>query len=111
MYISLNLISDFTDLMRAFDRRVDQGVEPYRLIAEFGMSPVAAVWTLLCDVVDDLLTTGNYHIDKGFLGLHGQELFNVYRHAMDALRNKGFATPDEARFKILSLEKKIEVIE
>ena len=111
MYISLNLISDFADLMRAFDRRIDQGVEPYRLIVELGMSPIAAVWTLMCNVVDDLLTTGNYHIDKGFLGLHGQELFNVYRYAMNALQNKGFATPDEARSKISTLEKKIEEIE
>jgi hypothetical protein len=111
MYLSLNLASDFGDLMRAFDRRLDQGTEPHRLVFELGMSPVAAVWTLMSGVVDDLLTTGNYHIDKGFLGLHGQELFNVYRYSINALQNKGFVTLDEAQSKIFALEKKIEETE
>ncbi|MDR3264744.1 MAG: hypothetical protein LBT15_01915 [Synergistaceae bacterium] len=107
MYIGLGLMSDFDQMRTEVSRRVADGQETYHVISEMNMTPEGVVLMQMASVAGSMLQTGEQHIGRGLLGIHGQELFSVYRYALTTLQERGFASVDETQSKLDFMEKKI----
>ncbi|MDR1874105.1 MAG: hypothetical protein LBQ90_03700 [Synergistaceae bacterium] len=107
MYIGLGLMSDFDQMRTEVSRRLANGQETYHAIAEMKMTPEAVVLLQMSSVAGNILLSGEQHIGRGLLGIHGQELLSVYRYAMTALQEKGLASVSETQSKLDFMEKKI----
>jgi hypothetical protein len=108
MYIGLGLMSDFERLRGEINRRLEDGKETYHAISELKMTPEAVVLMQMASVAGNILQSGEQHIGKGLLGIHGQELFSVYRYALTTMLEKGFATQSETQSKLSFMEQKIQ---
>lgn len=95
IYFELGLSTDFEQMRNIVEARLDQ---------QAGVSTAAPdilVFQQIADGVEDMLKSGKYHLDKGALGPHGQELFNVYRYALGSLQAKGQISNIESRMTAL----------
>jgi hypothetical protein len=108
MYLGLGLMSDFERMRTEVSQRLADGKETYHAISELKMTPEAVVLMQMVSVSGSLLQSGEQHIGKGLLGIHGQELFSVYRYALTTMQEKGFATQAETQSKFDFIERKIQ---
>jgi hypothetical protein len=108
MYLGLGLMSDFERMRTEVSQRIADGKETYHAISELNMTPEAVVLMQMASVAGSLLQSGEQHIGKGLLGIHGQELFSVYRYALTTMQEKGFATQDETQSKLDFIDRKIQ---
>jgi hypothetical protein len=108
MYLGLGLMSDFERMRTEVSQRIADGKETYHAIAELKMSPEGVVLMQMSSVAGSLLQSGEQHIRKGMLGIHGQELFSVYRYALTTMQEKGFATQGETQSKLDYIDRKIQ---
>jgi hypothetical protein len=108
MYLGLGLMSDFERLRTEVSQRLANGKETYHSISELNATPEAVVLMQMGSVAGSLLQSGEQHIGKGLLGIHGQELFSVYRYALTTMQEKGFATQAETQSKLDFIERKIQ---
>ncbi|MDR1377164.1 MAG: hypothetical protein LBJ22_06605 [Synergistaceae bacterium] len=108
MYLGLGLMSDFERMRTEVTQRLADGKETYHAISELRMTPEAVVLMQMSSVAGSLLQSGEQHIGKGLLGIHGQELFSVYRYALTTMQEKGVATQAETQGKLDFIERKIQ---
>jgi hypothetical protein len=108
MYLGLGLMSDFERMRTEVGQRLADGKETYHAISELKMTPEAVVLMQMASVAGSLLQSGEHHVGKGLLGIHGQELFSVYRYALTTMQEKGFATQAETQGKLDFIERKIQ---
>jgi hypothetical protein len=108
MYLGLGLMSDFERMRTEVSQRLADGKEIYHAISELKMTPEAVVLMQMSSVAGSLLQSGEQHIGKGLLGIHGQELFSVYRYALTTMQEKGVATQAETQNKLDFIESKIQ---
>lgn len=108
MYIGLGLMSDFERLRTEVSKRLADGQETYHAISELKLTPEGVVLMQMASVAGNILQTGEQHIGKGLLGIHGQELHSVYRYALTTMQEKGMATIDETQAKLNYMERKIK---
>ena len=108
MYLGLGLMSDFERMRTEVTQRIADGKETYHAISELKMTPEAVVLMQMASVAGSLLQSGEQHIGKGLLGIHGQELFSVYRYALTTMQEKGFATQNETQSKLDFIDRKIQ---
>ena len=108
MYIGLGLMSDFERMRLEVNKRLGDGKDTYHAMSELKMSPEGVVLMQMASVSGNILQTGEQHIGKGLLGIHGQELLSVYRYALNSMQERGFATPEETQNKLNYMERKIQ---
>jgi hypothetical protein len=108
MYLGLGLMSDFEKMRTEVGRRLADGKEIYHTISDLKMTPEAVVLMQMASVAGSILQSGEQHIGKGLLGIHGQELFSVYRYALTSMQEKGFATQAETQSKLDFIEHKVQ---
>ncbi len=108
MYIGLGLMSDFERLRTEVSRRLADGQETYHAISELKLTPEGVVLMQMASVAGNILQTGEQHIGKGLLGIHGQELHSVYRYALTTMQEKGMATVEETQSKLNHMERRIK---
>lgn len=107
MYIGLGLMSDFERMRTEVNRRIEDGKEIYHSISELKMTPEGVVLMQMASVAGNILQSGEQHIGKGLLGIHGQELFSVYRYALNTMQEKGYATQAETQSKLDFMDQKV----
>lgn len=108
MYIGLGLMSDFERLRTEVSKRLADGQETYHAISELKMTPEGVVLMQIASVAGNILQTGEQHIGRGLLGIHGQELYSVYRYALTTMQEKGMSTVEETQAKLNYMERKIK---
>jgi len=108
MYIGLGLMSDFERLRTEVGHRLKDGQETHHVMTELKMTPEGVILMQMASVAGILLQSGEHHVGKGLLGIHGQELFSVYRYALNTMLEKGFASQDETHGKLSFMEKKVQ---
>jgi hypothetical protein len=108
MYLGLGLMSDFERMRTEVSQRLADGKETYHSMSELKMTPEAVVLMQMASVSGSLLQSGEQHIGKGLLGIHGQELFSVYRYSLTTMQEKGFATQAETQSKLDFIDRKIQ---
>jgi hypothetical protein len=107
VYLGLGLMSDFEQLRTEVGRRIADAKETCHAISELGLTPEGVVLMQMVSVSGNLLQSGEHHIGKGLLGIYGQELFSIYRYALTAMQEKGFAGRAETQSKLDFMEQKI----
>jgi hypothetical protein len=71
------------------------------------MTPEAIALTHLADVAGEKLQSGEEHVGKGLLSIRGQELFSVYRYALNAIKGKGLASQAEVQNQLDDMDQKM----
>jgi hypothetical protein len=107
MYIGLGLMSDFERMRTEVFQRLADGPETYHAMTELKMTPEGMVLLQMASVAGSMLQSGEQHIGRGLLGIHGQELFSVYRYALTTLQERGFASIEETQTKLDFMDKAI----
>ena len=108
MYIGLGLMSDFEKLRMEVGNRIKDGKETYHAITELKMTPEGVILMQMASVAGNILQSGEHHVDKGLLGIHGQELLSVYRYALHTMQAKGFTSQSEVDNKLSFMERKVQ---
>ena len=108
MYLGLGLMSDFENMRAELARRIADGKETYHAIDELKMTPDGVVLMQMASVAGNILQSGEQHVGRGLLGIHGQELFSVYRYALNTMQEKGYATLSETQSKLDFMDRKIQ---
>ncbi len=108
MYIGLGLMSDFERMRTEVTRRIEDAKETYHSLSELNMTPEGFVLLQMASVSGNILQSGEQHIGQGLLGIHGQELFTVYRYALNTMQEKGCATQEEVQGKMNFMERKVQ---
>jgi len=107
MYIGLGLMSDFEGLRTEVGNRLKDGKEAYHAISELKMTPEGVILMHMASVAGNILQSGEHHVGKGLLGIHGQELLSVYRYALNAMQERGFASQADVQSKLDYIELKV----
>lgn len=107
MYIGLGLMSDFDQMRTEVTNRLSNGQETWHAISELKMTPEGVVLMQMASVSGSMLQSGEQHIGRGLLGIHGQELFSVYRYALTTLQERGFASAADTQSKLDFMEQKV----
>ena len=108
MYIGLGLMSDFEKMRTEVSKRIAVGEDTYHAMTELKMTPEGVVLMQWASVSGNILQSGEQHIGKGLLGIHGQELYSVYRYALNTMQEKGLATQAETQAKLDFMDRKIK---
>ena len=108
MYIGLGLMSDFEGLRTEVGNRFKDGKETYHAMSELKMTPEGVILMQMASVAGNILQSGEHHVSKGQLGIHGQELLMVYRYALNTMQEKGFASQDDVQIKLDYIERKVQ---
>ena len=108
MYIGLGLMSDFENLRTEVGNRLKDGETTYHAISELKMTPEGVILMQMASVAGNILQSGEHHVSKGTLGIHGQELLSVYRYALNAMQERGFTTQAEVQGKLDFMEKSVQ---
>ncbi|MDR1376704.1 MAG: hypothetical protein LBJ22_04260 [Synergistaceae bacterium] len=108
MYLGLGLMSDFEQLRTEVDQRLADAKEYTARSPNSGLTPEAVVLTQVASVAGNLLQSGEQHVGKGLLGIHGQELFSVYCYALTTMQEKGIASQAETQDKLDFMKHKIQ---